>query len=217
MHAPENPGTLVIGAKNIIREHVTVHRSLQAGTSTVIGDECMLMVGSHVAHDCQIGNNVILTNGVMLGGHIEVGDRACFGGNAAVHQFTRVGRLAMIGGCTKLTRDVPPFMLTDGTTAMVSGLNKVGLRRAGLSREEITELKAAYRVIYREGLLFEDMIAALEEKFTQGVTAELAPFFRGGKRGFVQERRSPPQVTLRVHPAVDEDLADETQPRRMAG
>ncbi len=213
--APDNPGTLAVGARNSIREHVTIHRAMTAGAATVIGDDCMLMVGSHVAHDCQIGNHVILTNGVMLGGHVEIGDRACLGGNAAVHQFTRIGRLAMIGGCTKLVRDVPPFLLTDGTTAMIVGLNKVGLRRAGFHHKEVSELKAAYRLIYREGLPFEEMLAALESQFSVGAAAEYAKFFSGGQRGFVQERRNPPKVTLRVHPTVDEDEVPEV--RRMAG
>ncbi len=219
LNAPANPGTLVIGARNTVREHVTIHRSMTAGKATQIGDNCLLMVGCHVAHDCCLGNEVILTNGVMLGGHIQVGDRACFGGNAAVHQFTRVGRLAMVGGCTKVVQDVPPFMLTDGTTAFIIGLNKVGLRRAGFDRNNIAELKAAYRLIYREGLPFQEMISALEEQFPVGVAGEFAEFFRNGRRGFVQERRSPPRAALRVHPAVDEleDHEETTEVSRLIG
>jgi UDP-N-acetylglucosamine acyltransferase len=206
--APAEPGTLVIGARNVIREHVTIHRAMHAGHETVVGDDCLLMVGAHVAHDCHVGNQVILTNGVMLGGHVEVGDRACFGGNAAVHQFCRVGRLAMVGGCTKLVQDVPPFVLTDGPGAMIVGLNRVGLRRAGLDRHDILQLKSAYRLIYRQGLTFDAMVAALERQFPSGVAAEFTTFFQSGQRGFVQERRSPPRVALRVHPAVD-DAVDE--------
>ncbi len=209
---PEQLGGLRIGADNTIREHVTVHRALHAGEFTTIGDNCLLMVGSHVAHDCRVGNNVILTNGAMLGGHVEVGDRACLGGNSAVHQFCRIGRLAMVGGCTKVVQDVPPFVLTDGATAMIVGLNKVGLRRAEFSRREILELKSAYRVIYREGLTFRETVRALETRFPTGVAAEFADFFHGGNRGFTQERRSPPRVALRVHPAVDE--VDEAAPTR---
>ena len=219
VNSPSNPGRVVLGARNVVREHVTVHRAMQEGQATRIGDDCLLMVGAHVAHDCHVGNRVILTNGAMLGGHVEVGDRACLGGNSAVHQFCRVGRLAMVGGCTKVVQDVPPFVLTDGTTALIVGLNNVGLRRAGLTRSEILDLKSAYRLIYREGLSFREMVEALEEKFTFGVASEFAEFFRGGQRGFVQERRSPPKVTLRVHPAVDEldELPPAQQRRRLAG
>ena len=205
---PTQPGEVIIGARNILREHVTIHRSLNSGTVTRLGDDCLLMVGAHVAHDCLIGNNVILTNGAMLGGHVEVGDRVCFGGNSAVHQFCRVGRLAMVGGCTKVVQDVPPFVLTDGATALIVGLNKVGLRRAGFDRHQILELKRAYRLIYRRGLTFQETLEALHREFPAGPPAEFAPFFEGGERGFVQERRSPPRVAIRVHPALD-DLEDE--------
>lgn len=208
---PEKSGRLVIGSRNTIREHSTVHRAIHADQTTTIGDDCLLMVGAHVAHDCRVGNRVILTNGVMLGGHVEVGDRACLGGNAAVHQHCRIGRLAMVGGCTKVVQDLPPFVLTDGATALIVGLNRVGLQRAGFTREEVLELKAAYRVIYREGLTFNEMLAALESRFPVGLAAEYTEFFRIGTRGFVQERRSPPKIALRVHPAVDEDESDKPE------
>ena len=203
-HIPTSPGEVIIGARNTIREHVTIHRALKAGSVTRLGDDCLLMVGSHVAHDCLVGSNVILTNGAMLGGHVEVGDRVCFGGNSAVHQFCRVGRLAMVGGCTKVVQDVPPFVLTDGATAMIVGLNKVGLRRAGFDRHQMLELKRAYRLIYRRGLTFQETLDALVREFPDGASSEFAPFFQGGERGFVQERRSPPRVALRIHPALDE-------------
>ncbi len=206
--APEKIGGVRIGNRNTIREHVTIHRAMHEGAETTIGDDCLIMVAAHIAHDGKIGNRVILTNGVMLGGHVQVGDRAVLGGNAAVHQFCRIGRLAMVGGCTKVVQDLPPFVLTDGGTALIVGLNRVGLQRAGLSRSEILELKAAYRVIYREGLTFNEMVETLEQRFAQGVAAEFAEFFRAGSRGFIQERRSPPKVSLRIHPAVD-DLETE--------
>jgi UDP-N-acetylglucosamine acyltransferase len=201
---PEEPGTLVIGARNMIREHVTIHRAMHAGQETSVGDDCLLMVGAHVAHDCRVGDQVILTNGVMLGGHVQVGDRACLGGNAAVHQFCRVGRLAMVGGCTKVVQDVPPFVLTDGPGSLIVGLNRIGLRRAGFDRNDVEQLKAAYRLIYRQGLTFDAMVAELESQFPIGVAAEFATFFQSGERGFAQERRSPPQVALKIHQAFDE-------------
>lgn len=211
-NAQQRPGRVILGNRNTVREHVTVHRAMHEQGVTRIGNDCLLMVGAHVAHDCRVGNQVILTNGAMLGGHVEVGDRACLGGNSAVHQFCRIGRLAMVGGCTKVVQDVPPFVLTDGTTALIVGLNSVGLRRAGLDREQMLSLKAAYRLIYREGLTFREMVAALKERFPMGVAAEFAEFFSGGQRGFVQERRSPPRVALRVHPAVDDELDNSDEP-----
>ena len=207
---PEHIGGLRIGDRNTIREHVTIHRAMHEGQATTIGDDCLIMVGAHIAHDGNIGNRVILTNGVMLGGHVQVGDRACLGGNAAVHQFCRIGRLAMVGGCTKVVQDLPPFVLTDGGTAMIVGLNRVGLQRAGLTRSDILELKAAYRLIYREGLTFREMVETLEQRFPTGIAGEFAEFFRSGTRGFIQERRSPPKVALRVHPAVDDEDAEPT-------
>lgn len=207
----EEHGQLVIGDGNVFREHVTVHRALHAGTETVLGNNCYLMVGAHIAHDCQVGSDVTLTNGVMLGGHVEVGDRCCLGGNSAVHQFCRIGRLAMVGGCTKVVQDVPPFVLTDGPSSLIVGLNRVGLRRAGFGREEIMQLKAAYRLIYRQGLTFNEMVDSLKSSFPLGVASEFAKFFESGRRGFVQERRSPPKIALRVHPAVD-DQVDEAVP-----
>jgi len=209
------PGSVTIGERNVFREHATVHRAMHQGEVTRIGDDCFFMVGAHVAHDCQVGDRVILTNGTMLGGHVEVGERACLGGNVAVHQFCRIGRLAMVGGCTKVVQDVPPFVLTDGATALVVGLNTVGLRRAGLDRQQILDLKGAYRLIYRKGFAFRKTLAALEEQFPLGVASEFAEFFQSGQRGFVQERRRPPRMALRVHPAPDE--IEETSPRRMAG
>jgi len=216
------PGCVIIGERNVFREHSTVHRAMHRSEVTRIGDDCFFMVGAHVAHDCQVSDRVILTNGTMLGGHVEVGERACLGGNVAVHQFCRIGRLSMVGGCTKVVQDVPPFVLTDGATALVVGLNTVGLRRAGLDRQQILTLKAAYRLIYRKGLTFRDTIVALEEQFPQGFAAEFAEFFQGGQRGFVQERRRPPQIALRVHPAIDEindtdEASESPTPRRMAG
>jgi UDP-N-acetylglucosamine acyltransferase len=215
---PENPGRVVIGERCVLREHVTVHRAMNPEGETRIGSECLLMVGAHVAHDCRVGNRVILTNSVLLGGHVQVGDRAVVGGAAAVHQFCRVGRLTMIAACARVTQDVPPFVMTDGETALIVGLNKVGLKRAGLSEAEILDIKQAYRAAYRRGLPFAEMVAALEAEFRTGPAAEFAEFFHGGKRGFVQERRSPPKTAIRLHPAAEEldEPADtiEFKPRR---
>jgi UDP-N-acetylglucosamine acyltransferase len=199
LHMPEFPGRLAIGDGNVIRENVTVHRAMEADKVTRIGSGCLLMVGAHVAHDCTLGNNVILTNNTMLGGHVSVSDRAFVSGGVAVHQFCRIGRLAMVGGLARIRQDVPPFVTVDGGSTMVVGLNRVGLRRAGFTPQQLAELKEAYRVIYRSGLPWEEMLDSLEEKFTAGPAAEFLTFFLGGHaRGYVQERRTPPGATVRI-------------------
>jgi UDP-N-acetylglucosamine acyltransferase len=205
VHMPEYPGGVTIGDGNVIRENVTVHRAMHSGNVTQIGSRCLLMVGSHVAHDCTVGDGVILTNNSMLGGHVIVDDKAFISGAVAVHQFCRIGRLAMVGGLARVTRDVPPFVTVDGGTTMIVGLNKVGLRRAGFSVQELEHLKAAYRTIYRSGLTWEEMLDVLRSQFTEGPAAEFLPFFVAGKRGFVQERRTPPGAVVRLLRDDDED------------
>lgn len=195
---PGPPGGLTIGAGCIFRENSTVHRAMYADQETRIGDACMLMVCAHVAHDCVVGDHVILTNNVMLAGHVHVGERAFLGGGCAVHQHCRVGRIAMIGGLARVAQDVLPFVTIDGDTGAVVGLNRVGLRRSGMSREEIADVKEAYRIIYRSGESFERRLDMLSTQFTEGPASELAPFLGETSRGFVRERRSPPGGTIRV-------------------
>lgn len=214
---PENAGRVLVGERTVIRENCTIHRAMNDAGETRVGADCLLMVGAHVAHDCCVGNRVILTNNVLLGGHVQVGDRAVLGGGVGVHQHCRIGRMAMIGAFAKIVQDVPPFVLTDGDGGMIVGLNRVGIRRSGMDAGAAAELKAAYRLIYRQGLPFDEMVAALEQAFPIGPAAEFAGFFKSGKRGFVQERRSPPKVAIRLHPAAEE-LADETpELKRLAG
>jgi UDP-N-acetylglucosamine acyltransferase len=208
IHMPQTPGRVEIGDGNVIRENVTVHRALDAGHVTTIGSHCLLMVGAHVAHDCIVGDGVILTNNAMLGGHVTVGDKAYLSGGAAVHQFCRIGRLAMVGGMARVTRDVPPFVMIDGGTTMVVGLNKVGLRRAGFTPAEVRLLKDAYRVIYRSGLAWEEILDVLELEYPVGPAAEFREFFDDSKRGFVQERRTPPGAIVRL---VREDETEEAE------
>jgi UDP-N-acetylglucosamine acyltransferase len=208
INPPERPGRVIVGERTVIRENVTIHRAMATEGETRVGSDCLMMAGSHAAHDVRVGNRVIITNNVLLGGHVQVGDRAVLGGAAAVHQFCRIGRLAMIGACAKVVQDIPPFVLTDGEMAMIVGLNKVGLRRSGMTREEIDDLKAAYRLIYRRGYLFEEMVAALTAAHPTGPATEFSEFFRSGKRGFAQERRSPPKAAIRIHPSAD-DLEDD--------
>jgi UDP-N-acetylglucosamine acyltransferase len=208
VHMPEHPGTTEIGDGNVIRENVTVHRALDAGHVTRIGNRCLLMVGSHVAHDCTVGDGVILTNNAMLGGHVTVAERAFLSGGVAVHQFCHIGRLAMVGGLARVTRDVPPFVMIDGGSTMIVGLNKVGLRRAGFTPAEVLQLKAAYRLIYRSGLAWSELLAELRQRFTAGPAAEFLPFFEHSKRGFVQERRTPPGAIVRLMRDEDDEATE---------
>lgn len=195
---PGPPGGLILGDSNAIREHVTIHRSLQTDGFTRIGNGCLLMVGSHVAHDCALGDHVILTNDVLLAGHIEVGDRAYFGGGAAAHQFCRIGSLAMVGGHASVKKDVPPYVTLDGETGMVVGLNRVGLRRNGYTQEQVDDLKRAYRILYRQGLNWNDALETLRTTFPTGPAAAFHQFVCQSKRGVSQERRTPPGATIRL-------------------
>ena len=141
--------SLTIGEKNIIREYVTINPGTEGGGSkTIIGNECLLMISSHIAHDCIIGNNVIIANNVPLGGHVKIEDSVVIGGNSAVQQFTRIGRLAMIGGMTGVLKDVPPFGLSIGNRNYLQGLNLIGLRRAKFENKYILGLSEAYKEIF---------------------------------------------------------------------
>jgi len=195
---PQQIGCVQIGDHNVFREHVTVHRALKSGTVTLVGDHNYMMAGSHLGHDVVVGNNSIFANGALLGGHVTVEDRAFVSGAVAVHQFCRVGRLAMVGGHARIVQDVPPYMLVDGQTGCIVGLNVVGLRRSGHTPEDIAELKGAYRVVYRRGLPWKEVLDVLDHEFASGPVRHLRQFLAGGSRGFAQERRVPPSTTLRL-------------------
>jgi UDP-N-acetylglucosamine acyltransferase len=203
---PERPGRLTIGNDNVIRETCTIHVSLYEEATTSIGNGNLLMIGSHVAHDCRIEDEVILTSGVLLAGHVQVGHRAYLGGAAAVHQFCRIGHHAMVGGHARVLKDIPPYVTVDGGTGLVVGLNRIGLRRAGYSLQEMRQLKEAYRLIYRRGLIWNEMIATLQREFHDGPAAEFHRFFAGGTRGFTQERRSAPKPIIKIHREADTDV-----------
>jgi len=195
---PADVGTVSIGDDNVFREHVTIHRALKAGTATVVGSHNYLMAGAHLGHDVQVGNHCIFANGGLVGGHVTIEDRAFVSGAVAVHQFCRIGRLAMVGGHARVVQDIPPYMLIDGQTGCVVGLNVVGLRRSGHTADDIAGLKAAYRVIYRSGLSWKDVLETLAREHTSGPAVHLREFLSGGTRGFAQERRAPPAPTLRI-------------------
>lgn len=160
-HAPQDlkyrgeASQLIIGARCVIREHVTMNTGTEGGGMlTQVGDDCLFMVGAHVAHDCKIGNRVILVNNATLGGHVEIGDFAIIGGLSAVHQFVRIGAHAMIGGMSGVEHDVIPYGSVMGERASLAGLNLVGLKRRGFERDTIHSLRAAYRQLFAgEGTL----------------------------------------------------------------
>lgn len=213
-HLPEHPGALRIGHGNTIREHVTVHRAMAADKATLIGNANLLMVNVHVAHDCVIGDRTIFANNVMLAGHVTVDDGAYLSGAVGVHQFCRVGGLAMVGGQAHITQDVPPFVTVDGGSSRIVGLNTVGLRRAGWGREEIGSVKQAYRIIFRSGLSWTEAIERLRPLAAACPHAcELMEFIAATKRGCISERRVPRAATIRLH-VESETAKSELEPRR---
>jgi UDP-N-acetylglucosamine acyltransferase len=180
------PTLLQMGDHNIIREYVTLHRgSVKGGGKTVLGNENFIMAYSHIAHDCRIGNQVVMANGATLGGHILIEDYAIIGGLAAIHQFCRVGTHAIVSGLTGVSQDVPPYMMAAGDRAKLYGLNSVGLKRHQFSEQEIKALKKAYRIIFRSGLTLEKAMKAIEEDdiFQIPEVQHLLQFIRHSKRG----------------------------------
>lgn len=174
---------VLVGAGCDIREGVTIHRGTKPGTETVVGDDCLLMANSHLAHNVRLGDRVILANGALLGGYVELGDRVFVSGNCAVHQFVRVGRIAMLGGVSAIMCDVPPFMMTPTLTSAVMGLNVVGLRRAGVPAEERAALKRVFKLLYRSGLNVSQAVVRIEREVASDLAAEVCEFVRGSKRG----------------------------------
>ncbi|HBR29603.1 MAG TPA: acyl-[acyl-carrier-protein]--UDP-N-acetylglucosamine O-acyltransferase [Firmicutes bacterium] len=168
---------LFIGDDNTIRENVTISRGTEGGGGeTRIGNHNLFMAYSHVAHDCQVGNNIVLANCSALAGHVTVEDRVTIGGLSGIHQFTKIGKMSMLGACTKIVKDVPPFIIVDGNPARVAGINIVGLRRNDILPETRDEIKRAYRILYRSNLSIEQAIEKMEHEL-QG-TAEIDHFIR---------------------------------------
>jgi UDP-N-acetylglucosamine acyltransferase len=175
----------IIGARTTIREYTTISRGTKASGETVIGSDSFIMSYVHIAHDCRIGNHVVMTNNAALAGHCEVEDNAILGGYSSYHQFVRVGTLAMIAGFSGLRQDAPPYMVTYGyPPAKVYGLNSIGLRRAGKSAETRSQLKDAFRILYRSGLNFSDALETLRNgSYTAPEIQHLIEFFESSKRG----------------------------------
>lgn len=182
------PTQVVIGDRNQIREFVTIHLgTIQGGGVTRIGNGCLLMASSHVAHDCVVGDNVILANSVALAGHVTVEDHVICGGLSAVHQFTRLGRHAFISGGAMVTMDVPPYCTAQGDRAKLAGLNTVGLTRHGFTPEQVSRVKSAYKIIFRSSLGLNEALARVTAEFAGQPEIDLfVRFIQGSERGIAR-------------------------------
>lgn len=180
------PTQLVIGDNNVFREHVTVHRSNKAPEATTIGSNNFLMANSHVGHNSHVADHVIIANGALLGGHVFVADRAFISGHCLIHQFTRVGTLALMQGGAGIGKDLPPYTIARGVNTMC-GLNVIGMRRAGLSSEERMELRRLYQTLFRSGLKFADALAKATAEFQSGAARTVIEFVASAKRGICRD------------------------------
>ncbi|MBN1823973.1 MAG: acyl-ACP--UDP-N-acetylglucosamine O-acyltransferase [Endomicrobiales bacterium] len=185
---------LVIGDNCIVREFTTLNRGTTATGKTVIGSDCMFMAYSHVAHDCRIGDNVIMANVATLGGHVEIGDYAFVGGLAAVHQFVRIGRLAMIGGGSCVTLDILPYTQVQGDRARLLGLNLVGMKRRKLSAEAMEDIKTVYRTLFLTGIPMEEALDQLEAMNPKKEVREMLDFIHASKRGIARPRKKEEEI-----------------------
>jgi len=174
---------LRIGNRNKIREHWTISRGTKPESATVIGDDNYIMSSGHIAHNAVIGNEVVIASSTLVAGYVEIEDQAFVSGGVGIHQFSRIGRLAMVGGSVRVNKDVPPFFLYAGLYVEPNGVNKVGLKRAGFSEDEIAAIKSAYRLLYHAGLKLEDALERIEREIPTEHTLHLVRFVRSSKRG----------------------------------
>ncbi len=178
-----SPG-VSIGDDTTLREYVTVNAATDDGDDTIVGNKCHIMAYCHVAHDCVLGDEVIMANAATLAGHVIVENQAIIGGLVGVHQFVRVGRLSITGGCAKIVQDVPPFMTADGNPLAIRGINKIGLERRGISPETIRALKEAYRLLYRRKLGVKDMVEEMRASLPDAPEINhLETFLTSSERG----------------------------------
>jgi UDP-N-acetylglucosamine acyltransferase len=176
-----------IGDRNTFREYVTVHSATGDGDATVVGSDNHILAYCHVAHDCKLGSHVVMSNAATLAGHVTVGDRAIIGGVTGVHQFCRIGQFAMIGGCSKVVQDIPPFMICDGNPAGTRTINKIGMERHGVSDEAVSALRQAYKILFREGLSMTNALAKMEAELPQlPEVLHLIEFAKSSERGLAR-------------------------------
>ena len=178
---------LSIGNGNKIREHYTISRGTAPESVTEIGDGNYIMTSGHIAHNCKLGNNIVVASCALLAGYVEVEDQAFISGGVVVHQFSKIGRLAMIGGNTRVNSDVPPFFLYSGFNVEAKGLNVVGLKRAGYKASDVAVLKKAYQLLYRSGLKLDEALARIESEIPTPETLHLVQFVRRSERGICRE------------------------------
>jgi len=177
----------IIGDHNTFREGVTIHSATNDGDATVVGSNNNLLAYAHVAHDCQLGNHIIMSNFAAVAGHVMVEDHAILGGYTAVHQFCRIGKMAMTGGCSKVVQDIPPFMIADGNPAETRTINKVGLERNGSSEEAQAALRTAYKWLFREGMTISNAVERMEKELPDVPEVKhLIEFVRGSERGLAR-------------------------------
>lgn len=181
------PSTVIIGDKNTLREFVTIHRASQENEATQLGNENYLMTQVHIGHDCVLENNVIIAPSSGLGGFVTVEDKAFISGGVMVHQFVHIGSLAMLGGNAKITQDVLPFMMADGNPAQITGLNKVGLRRAGYKLDDVNVLKKAYKLLFSNESKLEQRLNQLSQ-LDHASAYHLTSFIKASKRGFHRDK-----------------------------
>ncbi len=182
------PTGLRIGDRNVVREHAEIHRATQEGTVTVVGDDNYLMSHAHIAHNCHVGHRTIICSGALVAGHAVVDDQAFISGNCVVHQYVRIGRLAILRGLSRTSRDVPPFCIMDGTHT-VRGVNRVGLRRSGFEAKRIRTLTTAFRILFRVRTHLREAIARVEAEVEMTPEVlELLAFIKGSKRGIAMGR-----------------------------
>jgi UDP-N-acetylglucosamine acyltransferase len=178
---------LRLGNGNKIREHYTISRGTQPESTTEVGDDNYIMTSGHIAHNCKVGNNTVIASCALVAGHAEVEDQAFISGGVVIHQYSKIGRLAMIGGNTRVNSDVPPFFMYSDFNVAAKGLNLVGLRRAGFTHAEIAALKSAYRILYKSGLKLEDALQRIEADLETEHTRHLVSFIRSSQRGICRE------------------------------
>jgi UDP-N-acetylglucosamine acyltransferase len=180
---------LFIGCRNKIREHYTISRGTAPESETRIGDENYIMTSGHIAHNCRLGSNIVIASCALVAGHVEIDDQAFISGGVVIHQYSKIGRLAMIGGNTRVNSDLPPFFLYSDFNVAAKGINVVGLKRAGFSKEDIRAIKAAYHILYRGGLRQEEALKRIEAECQSEHIAQLVNFVRNSERGICGESR----------------------------
>ncbi|MDD2751726.1 MAG: acyl-ACP--UDP-N-acetylglucosamine O-acyltransferase [Candidatus Omnitrophica bacterium] len=182
---------LTIGANNIIREYCTFNVGTGEGGATTVGDNNLFMAYSHVAHDCKVGNNCVLANNATLAGHVTIEDAAVVGGLVAIHQFVRMGKLSIVGGCSKVVQDIPPFSTCDGHPARVYGLNLIGLRRQAFPKGTIESLKSAFTILFSSGLSIKHALEKIEKEIKpSSEVTYLVNFIKGSQRGLSRSCRA---------------------------